>query len=79
MLLRLAIDFEHPGRTWWEQGGQELWDSICEGMGENHVVLDEALARSWISQAEQVEGWAGGPDYAPHPVSVQTVDDDDDV
>ena len=30
-MVRLAIDFEHPSRTWWEKGGQELWDGITEG------------------------------------------------
>ena len=79
MLLRLAIDFEHPGRRWWEGGGQELWDAILETPGESSVVLDEALARSWVAQAEGIEGWNDGPDYAPHPVTVQTVDEDVDL
>ena len=29
-MIRLAIDFENPSRTWWESGGQELWDGIAE-------------------------------------------------
>ena len=31
MLVRLAIDFENPTRAWWENGGQELWESrVCQ-------------------------------------------------
>ena len=40
-MIRLSVDFEHSSRTWWEQGGQELWDGISAGFGESVVVLDE--------------------------------------
>ncbi len=79
MLMRLAIDFEHPGRDWWENGGQELWDAILESPGSPDVVLDEALARSWVDQAAAIAGWDAGPDYAPHPISLQAVDEDADL
>lgn len=78
MLIRLSIDFEHEGRRWWDHGGRELWAGILES-GEDDVVLDEALARSWLAQAEAIEGWDDGPDYAPHPVTARPVDDDGDV
>jgi hypothetical protein len=79
MLLRLAIDYEHPSRRWWESGGQELWDAILESPGANDVVLDASLAESWVAQAAGIEGWDDGPDYAPHPVTVQPVDAEEDV
>lgn len=79
MLLRLAIDYEHPSRRWWESGGQELWDAILESPGANDVVLDQSLAESWVAQAAGIEGWDDGPDYAPHPVTVQPVDAEEDV
>ena len=48
-MIRLSIDFEHSSRTWWDQGGQELWEGISAGFEENAVVLDEDLAKSWLA------------------------------
>jgi hypothetical protein len=79
MLVRLAIDYEHESRRWWESGGQDLWDAILESPGANDVILDEALAESWLAQAASIEGWNDGPEYAPHPVTRQSVDADEDV
>lgn len=79
MLIRIAIDYEHPHRRWWDNGGQDLWDAILESPGANDVVLDESLARSWLAQAEAIEGWHDGPDYAPHPLTARPVDVDEDV
>ena len=79
MLVRLAIDYEHESRRWWDSGGQDLWDAILESPGSNDVVLDEALAQSWMSQASQIEGWNDGHEYAPHPVTLHTVDEDEDL
>jgi hypothetical protein len=79
MLVRLAIDYEHPGRRWWDSGGQDLWDAILESPDAVDVVLDEALAESWLAQAAAIDGWADGPDYAPHPVTRHAVDEDGDV
>jgi len=79
MLVRLAIDYEHQSRRWWENGGQDLWDAILESPGSNDVVLDEALAASWLAQAGEIEGWSDGHEYAPHPVPLHTVDGDEDV
>ena len=36
------------------------------------------LAESWLTAARAVEGWKGGPDYAPHPITVAPVDEDDE-
>ena len=47
-LTRLAVDFEHSDRTWWEAGGRALWEAITEGFGENAVVLDAEVAKSWL-------------------------------
>ncbi len=75
-LLRLAVDFEHPDRTWWEAGGRELWEAITEGFGENAVVLDSQVAESWLAEARRVEGWDGGPEHAPHPIAASPVEGD---
>jgi len=79
VLVRLAIDYEHAGRRWWEGGGQDLWDALLESPGDKDVVVDEAVAHSWVAQAEAIEGWNDGPEYAPHPVVVQGIDADADV
>ncbi len=79
MLVRLAIDFENPTRAWWENGGQELWESLSEGFDDSSVVLDESVAASWLAEAERVDGWGDGPDYAPHPITVSPVESDEET
>ncbi len=76
-MTRLAIDFEHTSRTWWDKGGQDLWDGITEGFDGSSIVVDAALAESWLSEAGKLPGWADGPAYAPHPVRATPVDPDD--
>jgi hypothetical protein len=76
-MMRLAVDFEHPSRTWWEKGGQELWEGIAEGFDGSSVVLDDDLARSWLEEASRIQGWEDGPDYAPHPVRASALAEDD--
>jgi hypothetical protein len=76
-MIRLAIDFENPAPEWWENGGRDLWESIVEGFDNNDVLLDESIAQSWLSQAAQLPGWGDGPDYAPHPVRLQEIDEDE--
>ncbi len=76
-MVRLAIDFENPAPEWWERGGHELWESIVEGFDNNDVVLDDSLAQSWLEQAALLPGWHGGPEYAPHPVRLQEIDEDE--
>jgi hypothetical protein len=77
-MLRLSIDFEFSSQTWWEQGGRGLWEGIAEGFDGSSLVLDEALAESWLSQARAIPGWDEGPDYAPHPIAVSPVDEDEE-
>ena len=76
-LVRLSVDFEHTDRTWWESGGQELWDGITEGFDGSSVVLDDDLAASWLQEAQRLPGWGGGPEYAPHPIAVSAVQEDE--
>ena len=77
-MVRLSIDFEFPSQTWWERGGRELWEGIAEGFDGSSLVLDEALAESWLSQARGIPGWDEGRDYAPHPIAVSPVDEDEE-
>lgn len=78
-LVRLAVDFEFASRTWWDEGGDDLWQGIAEGFDGSSVVVDEALASSWLEQARQIPGWEDGPEYAPHPVRAAPIEDDEDV
>ncbi|MCP4007202.1 MAG: hypothetical protein GY725_23715 [bacterium] len=79
MFVRLAIDFENPAKGWWKSGGQDLWESILEAFDNNDVVVEESIAHSWLAEAEKIPGWTGGPDYAPHPIVVKEVDEDEDI
>lgn len=76
-MVKLSIDFEHPSRTWWENGGQSLWDGIIEETGASSVVLDDDLAGSWVAQACAIPGWEAGPEFAPHPIAVRSLAEDD--
>jgi hypothetical protein len=76
-MVRLSVDFEFDSRTWWEGGGQELWEGITGGFDSNSVVVDEALAESWIAEAEKIPGWDDGHEFAPHPIVLVSVDEDD--
>lgn len=76
-MKKLSIDFEFDSRVWWESGGQALWDAVTEGFDGSGVLVDDDLADSWMSQARAIEGWNDGSEYAPHPVRVESVDEDD--
>jgi hypothetical protein len=76
-VVKLSIDFENASREWWESGGQELWDGISDGFGGSSVIVDEGLAESWLAQARTIPGWEGGPEFAPHPVHLSPLADDD--
>jgi hypothetical protein len=74
-MLKLQIDHEFMSRTWWESGGQRLWDAVSDGLGS--VVLEDDIARSWLDQASRLPGWNEGPEFAPHPIAASSVGDDD--
>ena len=78
-MMRLAIDFENPAETWWENGGRDLWETIAEGFDNSDVLLEGSLAQSWLQEAKQIPGWSDGPDYAPHPIILEEVDQDEVV
>ena len=77
-MKRLSIDYEFSSRSWWENGGQEMWDALTEGFDRGGIVVDEHLATSWLAQAEKISGWNDGAEYAPHPISLGEVDEDDE-
>ena len=79
MPTRLSVDFEHPSRTWWESGGQELWDGLAGEPGANRIFVEDSIAASWLAQAERIPGWSDGPGFAPHPVTSQPVADDEEA
>lgn len=78
-LMRLAIDFENPGREWWGRGGQELWDGLQEGESASAVVVDAHLGRSWLREAARIPGWNDGPEHAPHPICEKSIDEDEEL
>jgi hypothetical protein len=76
-MKKLGIDYEHTDRRWWDSGGRELWEGITGDADAGSVVLDDDLADSWLGEAARLPGWAGGPEYAPHPVRAISLQDDD--
>ena len=74
-LVKLAIDYEFASKTWWKEGGEELWDAVNDGLPA--VLLDADIAQSWIAQAATIQGWDEGPEYAPHPITLSPIDDED--
>ena len=74
-MTKLAIDHEFASRTWWENGGQRLWEAISDGLGS--VLLEDDIARSWLEQASRLPGWDEGLEYAPHPIASGSVAEDD--
>ena len=79
MLVKLAIDFECPARQWWDGGGRALWETLLESFDNTSVVVEESIARSWLAEAARIPGWLGGPEYAPSPVFLKPIDEDEDV
>ena len=79
MMVKLVIDFENASRHWWENGGQELWNGIAEGFDGSKVLVEFSIAESWIAEAAKLPGWDDGPEYAPHPVVVRPVDEDEEL
>ncbi len=77
-MTRLGIDFEHASRTWWESGGSDLWEALTGEPDASSVVVDDDLAASWLGQAEQLPGWSGGPEFAPHPIRAATLSEDEE-
>ena len=77
-MVKLRIDFEFPSRGWWESGGQDLWDGIAESPDASSVIVDESVAQSWIAEASRIPGWDEGHEYAPHPVHVAPLEEEDE-
>lgn len=78
-MVRLAVDFENPGTEWWNSGGRDLWEALAQGFEENAVVVEFSIANSWLSQAAQVPGWEGGPEFSPNPICLREINDDEEV
>jgi hypothetical protein len=79
VLVKLAIDFECPAPLWWKSGGRALWETLLESFDNSSVVVEESIARSWLVEAERIPGWTGGPEYAPSPILLKPIDEDEDV
>lgn len=78
-MVRLAIDYENSAPEWWDGGGRDLWEGLLEGFDTGDVVVEESIAESWLAEAARIPGWGGGPEYAPHPICVKEIDEDEEV
>lgn len=77
-MKRLKVDFEFTSKIWWTNGGEDLWNGISEGFDGSEIVIEESLAQSWISEARSIPGWDDGSDYAPNPVALADVNEDEE-
>ena len=66
----IMVDFENNSDFWWNCGGLDLWTAITGDPSANCVEITPVAAKAWLHLAEQIPGWADGPDYARHPVIV---------
>jgi hypothetical protein len=78
-IVRLAIDFENQATEWWESGGRELWEALVEDFDAGSVIVDSALAESWLGQAASLPGWDAGTEFSRHPVFIRPIDEDEEV
>ena len=76
-MTKLQIDFENPGRGWWDAGGRALWEALTGDPDESSVVVDDDVASSWLREAAQIPGWDGGPEFAPHPIASSLLNPDE--
>ena len=54
-------------------------DLIAEGFDGSSVIVDESLAASWMEEAARLPGWDEGHEYAPHPVLVMALEEEDEL
>lgn len=47
-MVKLSVDFEHVSRTWWEAGGQDLWEGLMERPAGKACFMWSAISmRRW--------------------------------
>ena len=78
-MVRLGVDYENRAALWWDSGGRDLWESLLEGFDNNEVILDEPVAESVLARCAEIPGWNDGPEYAPHPICVKPIDEDEEL
>ncbi len=78
-MIRIAIDFECSAEQWWDSGGRDLWESLVEGFDNNSVLLDPSIADSVMQQASALPGWDSGHVHAPHPLRLETINEDEEL
>ena len=78
-MIKITIDFECRAEQWWESGGRDLWESLVEGVDNNHVLLDDSIAQSVITAAATLPGWESGHEHAPHPLRLEELDEDEEI
>jgi len=76
-MKKLAVDFEFASRTWWDEGGRDLWEAIAGESEAKSAIVDDDVARSWLTQAQSLPGWDDGHEFAPHPIALRDVEEED--
>jgi hypothetical protein len=79
----IEVDWRNNSELWWDVARTEAGNcpSACQdilGRAERVIVVDED-AGAFELWAEKIPGWADGPAYARHPVTITDVEDDEDT
>ncbi len=77
-MKKLKVDFEFTSKVWWTSGGEDLWNGISEAFDGSEIVIEENLAHSWITEASAIPGWNDGSEFAPHPIAMADVNEDEE-
>ncbi len=68
---RLSVDYENNS-DWWENGGQKLWELLNpHDPYKWNCYVTKSVLDGFMKRAEKIKGWSDGPAYAPHPILVQ--------
>ena len=80
--IRIAVDYENDAETWWDNARtaarrednyptddmRDLPASCAALLGNvDSVTVSTEDAEAFRRWCEQIEGWRGGPEHAPHP------------
>lgn len=74
----IAVDYKNSAERWWDAARNCIALPLSIGdliVGDkDEVTLSEEDAAAALAWARSLPGWDGGPEYAPHPLTVHDTD-----
>ena len=76
-MVKVQVDYENNAEEWWEAardaaGAPAGIVSLLDNVGQDSVYLSDTAAEDVRRWAASLPGWDGGPEYAPHPLIIDT-------